>query len=84
MIGGIGRERMVKEIVPGCSECLGDNIVVQAAELGGKFSKEKLFIDDVLGEGVDQILEHEEKLYPEKERYTREQLEEIFEKWGRQ
>ena len=31
---------------------------------------------------IDQILEHEEKLYPEKERYTREQLEEIFEKWG--
>ena len=30
---------------------------------------------------IDQILEHEEKLYPEKERYTREQLEEIFEKW---
>lgn len=32
---------------------------------------------------IDQILEHEEKLYPEKERYTREQLEKIFEKWGR-
>ena len=32
---------------------------------------------------IDQILEHEEKLYPEKERYTREQLEEFFEKWGK-
>lgn len=31
---------------------------------------------------VDQILEHEEKLYPENERYSRAQLEEIFEKWG--
>lgn len=30
---------------------------------------------------VDQILEHEEKLYAEDERYSREQLEEIFEKW---
>lgn len=30
---------------------------------------------------IDQILEHEEKLYPEKERYTREQLNEIFKKW---
>lgn len=27
---------------------------------------------------IDQILEHESKLYPEGERYTREQLEEIF------
>lgn len=27
---------------------------------------------------VDQILEHEERLYPENERYTREQLEEII------
>lgn len=27
---------------------------------------------------IDQILEHEEKLYPIEERYTREQLEEIF------
>lgn len=32
---------------------------------------------------IDQILEHEEKLYPENERYSRAQLEEIFEKWGR-
>lgn len=32
---------------------------------------------------IDQILEHEEKLYPEEERYTREQLEEIFEKYKR-
>ncbi len=32
---------------------------------------------------IDQILEHEAKLYPENERYTREQLEEIFEKWGK-
>lgn len=27
---------------------------------------------------IDQILEHEAKLYPEKERYTRAQLEEIY------
>lgn len=27
---------------------------------------------------IEQILEHETKLYPEEERYTREQLEEIF------
>lgn len=32
---------------------------------------------------IDQILEHEAKLYPENERYSRAQLEEIFEKWGR-
>ena len=31
---------------------------------------------------IDQILEHEEKLYPENERYSRAQIEEIFEKWG--
>lgn len=30
---------------------------------------------------IDQILEHEAKLYPEDERYTRIQLEEIFSKW---
>lgn len=30
---------------------------------------------------IDQILEHESKLYPEEERYTREQLEDIFEKY---
>lgn len=30
---------------------------------------------------IDQILEHESKLYPEEERYTREQLEEIFAKY---
>jgi len=30
---------------------------------------------------VDEILEHEAKLYPEQERYTREQLEEIMEKY---
>ena len=30
---------------------------------------------------IDQILEHEAKLYPENERYTREQLEEIYAKW---
>ena len=30
---------------------------------------------------IDQILEHEEKLYHEDERYTRIQLEEIFAKW---
>jgi len=32
---------------------------------------------------VDEILEHEAKLYPEEERYTREQLEEIFEKYDK-
>ena len=31
---------------------------------------------------IDQILEHEAKLYPEAERYSREQLEEIFEKYN--
>lgn len=30
---------------------------------------------------IDQILEHEAKVYPENERYSRKQLEEIFEKW---
>ena len=30
---------------------------------------------------IDQILEHEAKLYPEEERYSREQLEEIFERY---
>lgn len=30
---------------------------------------------------IDQILEHEAKLYPEEERYTREQLEEVFAKY---
>ncbi len=30
---------------------------------------------------IDQIIEHESNLYPENERYTREQLEEIFKKW---
>jgi len=30
---------------------------------------------------IEQILEHEAKLYPEEERYTREQLEEIFAKY---
>ena len=30
---------------------------------------------------IDQILEHEVQLYPENERYTRKQLEEIFERW---
>lgn len=32
---------------------------------------------------IDQILEHEAKLYPEEERYTREQLEEIFAKYSK-
>ena len=32
---------------------------------------------------IDQILEHEAKLYPVEERYSREQLEEIFAKWER-
>jgi len=31
---------------------------------------------------VDQILEHEAKLYEEKDRYTREQLEEIYSKYN--
>ena len=31
---------------------------------------------------IDQILEHESQLYPEEERYTREQLEEIFSKYA--
>lgn len=30
---------------------------------------------------IDQILEHEAKLYPENERYSRKQLEEIFERY---
>lgn len=30
---------------------------------------------------IDQILEHESQLYPEEERYTRDQLEEIFSKY---
>lgn len=30
---------------------------------------------------IDQILEHEAKLYPEEDRYTRKQLEEIFAKY---
>ncbi len=30
---------------------------------------------------IDKILEHENKLYPESERFTREQLEDIFAKW---
>lgn len=32
---------------------------------------------------IDQILEHESKIYPEEERYTRFQLEEIFARWQR-
>ena len=31
---------------------------------------------------IDEILEHESKLYPEEERYTREQLEKIFKSQG--
>lgn len=31
---------------------------------------------------IDQILEHESKLYPEKERFTREQLEILFAKFN--
>lgn len=30
---------------------------------------------------IDQILEHESKLYPDEERYSRQQLEEIFNKY---
>ena len=30
---------------------------------------------------IDQFLEHEAMLYPEEERYSREQLEEIFERY---
>lgn len=32
---------------------------------------------------IDQILEHEKALYPVEERYTREQLEEIFAKYSK-
>ena len=32
---------------------------------------------------IDEILQHEAALYPEKERYTREQLEEIFSKYNK-
>ena len=32
---------------------------------------------------IDQILEHEAKLYPEEKRYSREQLEDIFAKYQR-
>lgn len=32
---------------------------------------------------IDEILEHESKLYPEEERYTREQLEQIFEQYNK-
>lgn len=32
---------------------------------------------------IDQIMEHELELYPENERYSREQLEELFAKWGK-
>ncbi len=31
---------------------------------------------------IDEILEHESKLYPEEERFTREQLDEIFKKYS--
>ena len=31
---------------------------------------------------IDQILKHETKLYPEKDRYKREQLEELFKKYN--
>lgn len=31
---------------------------------------------------IDEILYHESQLYPEEERYTREQLEEIFKKYN--
>ena len=31
---------------------------------------------------IDQILEHEAKLYPKKDRYKREQLEELFKKYN--
>lgn len=32
---------------------------------------------------IDQILEHEVKLYPEHERYTKEQLETLFRKYNK-
>ena len=32
---------------------------------------------------IDQILEHEAKLYPKEERYTKEELEDIFATWQR-
>ena len=31
---------------------------------------------------IDEILQHEAALYPEEERYTREQLEEIYSKYN--
>ena len=31
---------------------------------------------------IEEILEHESKLYPEKERFTREQLEDIYTKYN--
>lgn len=31
---------------------------------------------------IDQILEHESRIYPQDERFTRTQLEELFDKWG--
>lgn len=31
---------------------------------------------------IDQIIEHEKKLYQENERYTREELKEIFRKYN--
>ena len=33
---------------------------------------------------IDQILEHESKLYPQEERFTREQLEVYFNKYNKQ
>lgn len=33
---------------------------------------------------IDEILEHEAKLYPEEERYTREQLEEYFKQYSKE
>ena len=33
---------------------------------------------------IDEILEHEEKLYPSEERYKREQLEEYFKQYGKE
>ena len=32
---------------------------------------------------IDQILEHETKLYPKEERYTRDQLEDMFTMWAK-
>ena len=48
MVGGIGWECVIKEIVSDGAEGLGDDVFVQIAEIGGKLPVEKLFIDDII------------------------------------